>query len=65
MTMMIGLQFHSITMKAVTITNTHTQAQDIWDIEKESIKDGVTTITRDTVVLSGGANGVDTLELFY
>jgi len=42
----------------------HTYSQDIWDIEMEVTKNGITTIVRDTFYLTG-QNGTDTLKLFY
>lgn len=45
-------------------TNTHTHTQDIWDIEMEVIRNGITTIVRDTFYLTG-QNGTDTLKIFY
>lgn len=46
------------------MSNTHTHTQDIWDIEMEVTKNGVTSIVRDTFYLTG-QNGTDTLKLFY
>ena len=42
--------------------NTHTQ--DIWDVEMEVTKNGITTSLRDTFYITG-QNGTDTLKLFY
>ena len=43
---------------------THTDTQDIWDVEMEVIKNGVTTLVRDTFYITG-QYGTDTLKLFY
>ena len=43
---------------------THTHTQDIWDVEMEVTKNGITTIIRDTFYITG-QNGTDTLKLFY
>lgn len=44
--------------------NTHTHTQDIWDVEMEVTKNGITTIIRDTFYITG-QNGTDTLKYFY
>ena len=44
--------------------STYTHKQDIWEIEMEVTKNGITTVTRDTFYLTG-QNGTDTLKIFY
>ena len=44
--------------------NPNVHAQDIWEIEMEVTKNGITTVTRDTFYLTG-QNGTDTLKIFY
>ncbi len=46
------------------ISSTYTHTQDIWDVELEVTKNGVTTIVRDTFYITG-QNGTDTLKCFY
>ena len=46
------------------ISNPHTYKQDIWDVEMEVTKNGITSLVRDTFYITG-QNGTDTLKLFY
>jgi len=47
-----------------SLSNLLSHTQDIWDIEMEVTKNGITTILRDTFYITG-QNGTDTLKLFY